>query len=464
VVRPYQTLVNLVSRLLDAVVVALSLGISVWIMEVTWLVHYTMAVLLAMLILFLAAGPADLYNRTWRSVSLPAEFARVLIAWSWVVVGLLLLAYMTKTTAVFSRRTITLWFILAPTLLVSWRIVGRLLLLQFRQLEGRAQRVVIAGAGKLGRQLADAIRVHPASGLKVQSFYDDAVPPGQAPSADPEARVQGNLEQLVEDARQAKFDEVYIALPMHAEARIRQLLAGLADTPIPTYLVPDLFAFTLLHARMSDIAGMPIVSVYGSPHHGMGGIVKRLEDIVLSLVILAIILVPMLVIAIGIRLSSKGPVLFKQRRYGLSGEEVAVWKFRTMSVCEDDEHVTQAQRNDPRVTRFGALLRRFSLDELPQFINVLQGHMSIVGPRPHAVVHNEEYRKLIPGYMLRHIVKPGITGWAQVNGWRGETETLEQMQKRIEYDLDYIRSWSVWLDLKIVLLTIVRGFAGSRAY
>ena len=463
-IRPYQTLVNLVSRLLDTVLVALSLGISAWIMEVTWLTLYSMAVLLAVLILFLASGPADLYNRSWRTVSLSAEFARVLIAWSWVVVGLLLLAYMTKTTAVFSRRTITLWFVLAPVLLVSWRIVARLLLQKFRQLEGRSQRVVIAGAGKLGQQLADAIRVHPGSGLKVQGFYDDVVPQGQPPGTDPAAVVQGSLDQLVDDAHQARFDEVYIALPMHAETRIRQLLAGLADTPIPTYLVPDLFAFTLLHARMSDIAGMPIVSVYGSPHHGMGGIIKRLEDVVLSLVILTIILIPMLVIAVGVRISSKGPVIFKQRRYGLSGEEVAVWKFRTMSVCEDDEHVTQAQRNDPRVTRFGALLRRYSLDELPQFINVLQGRMSIVGPRPHAVVHNEEYRKLIPGYMLRHIVKPGITGWAQVNGWRGETESLEQMQKRIEYDLDYIRSWSVWLDLKIVLLTIVRGFTGSRAY
>jgi putative colanic acid biosynthesis UDP-glucose lipid carrier transferase len=464
VVRPYQTLVNLVSRLLDVAVVTAALAISALIMDVTWLPSFSMAVLLAVLILFLAAGSADLYNRTWRSVSLSAEFGRVLLAWGWVVIGLLLLAYASKTSAVFSRRTITLWFILAPTLMVSWRIVARLLLMQFRQLEGRAQRVVIVGAGKLGQQLANAIRIHPGSGLRVQAFYDDSLPTGEAPSADPEARVQGNLEQLVDDARQGKFDEVYIALPIHAEARIRQVLAGLADTPIPTYLVPDLFAFTLLHARMSDIAGMPIVSVYGSPHHGMGGIVKRLEDVALTLLILMLILIPMLLIALGVRLSSKGPILFKQRRYGLSGEQVVIWKFRTMNVCEDDDSVTQAQRNDPRVTPFGAFLRRYSLDELPQFINVLQGHMSIVGPRPHAVVHNEEYRKIIPGYMLRHIVKPGITGWAQINGWRGETETLEQMQKRVEFDLEYIRSWSLWLDLKIIILTVFKGLTGSKAY
>jgi len=345
-----------------------------------------------------------------------------------------------------------------------WRVLARMLLMQFRQLESRARRVVIVGAGKLGQQLADAIRVHPGAGLVVQAFYDDEVSIGDAPSAEAGVRVCGNLEQLIDDARSAQFDEIYIALPIHAEARIREVLAGLADTPVPTYLVPDLFAFTLLHARMSDIAGMPIVSIYGSPHHGMGGVVKRLEDVILSLLILMLIAVPMLCIAVGIRLSSPGPILYKQRRYGLSGDEVAIWKFRTMVVCEDDAEVTQAQRNDPRVTRFGALLRRNSLDELPQFINVLQGHMSIVGPRPHAVIHNEEYRKIIPGYMLRHIVKPGISGWAQINGWRGETETLEQMEKRVECDLEYIRNWSLWLDLKIIFLTVFKGLTGKRAY
>jgi len=462
--RPYQSVVSVFSHLLDASMIAGSLYFATLAMDVVWLPLFTVAALLAVLVFFLAAGPAEIYNRSWRSISIPREAASLLHAWGWAVIALLLLAYASKTSSVFSRRTITLWFVLAPTLLVTWRIVARMLLMQFRQLEGRARRVVIVGAGKLGQQLADAIRVHPGTGLVVQAFYDDTMPMDEAPSADPDVRVKGSLEQLIADARSSCFDEVYIALPMHAEARIRQVLSGLADTPIPTYLVPDLFAFTLLHARMSDIAGMPIVSVYGSPHHGMGGVVKRLEDVVLSLLILLLIAVPMLLIALGVKLSSRGPVLYKQRRYGLSGEPVAVWKFRTMVVCEDDEQVRQAQRNDPRVTRLGAVLRRLSLDELPQFINVLQGHMSIVGPRPHAVVHNEEFRKVIPGYMLRHIVKPGITGWAQINGWRGETETLEQMEKRVEYDLEYIRNWSMWLDLKIIFLTIIKGFYGKNTY
>jgi len=463
-VRPYQSVISVISHLLDAVAITASLALAALVMDVVWLPSFTIASLAAVLFFFLAAGPVEIYNRSWRSISIPREAASLLHAWGWALVGLLLLAYATKSSAVFSRRTITLWFILAPTLLVGWRVLARMLMIQFRQMGGQARRVVIVGAGKLGQQLADAIRVHPGGGLLVQAFYDDDMSLDAAPSADPQVRVVGNLEQLIDDARSGQFDEVYIALPMHAEARIRALLAGLADTSVPTYLVPDLFAFTLLHARMSDIAGMPIVSIYGSPHHGMGGVVKRLEDVLLSLIILTLIALPMLFIAIGVRLSSPGPVLFKQRRYGLSGDEVAIWKFRTMNVCEDDGRVTQVQRNDPRVTRFGAFLRRTSMDELPQFINVLQGHMSIIGPRPHAVIHNEEYRRIIPGYMLRHIVKPGISGWAQVNGWRGETETLEQMEKRIEYDLEYIRNWSLWLDLKIIFLTVIKGLTGSRAY
>ena len=166
----------------------------------------------------------------------------------------------------------------------------------------------------------------------------------------------------------------------------------------------------------------------------------------------------------SVKLSSPGPALFKQRRYGMDGNEINVWKFRTMRVCEDGDKVPQAKKNDPRITKLGAFLRRTSLDELPQFVNVLMGDMSIVGPRPHAVAHNELYRKQIKGYMLRHKVRPGITGWAQINGWRGETDSLLKMEKRVEHDLWYMRNWSLWLDLKIMLMTGVRGFAGANAY
>jgi putative colanic acid biosynthesis UDP-glucose lipid carrier transferase len=229
-------------------------------------------------------------------------------------------------------------------------------------------------------------------------------------------------------------------------------------------VVPDLFIFQLKQARWTNVGGLPIVSIYESPFDGMNGWLKRVEDLLLGTAILVVAAIPMLAIAIAIKCTSKGSILFKQRRYGLNGKVVEVWKFRTMTCSDDGDVVRQATKCDARITRLGGFLRRSSLDELPQFFNVLAGDLSVVGPRPHAVAHNEQYRSLIPGYMLRHKVKPGITGWAQINGWRGETDTLEKMQKRVECDLEYVQHWSLWLDLKIVALTIIKGPYSKNAY
>ena len=229
------------------------------------------------------------------------------------------------------------------------------------------------------------------------------------------------------------------------------------------YIIPDVFGFDLLHSRLTAFQGIPAVSIYDSPLADQG-LNKRLFDIICTLGILALAAIPMLIVAIGVKLDSPGPILFKQARYGVGGEKIKVWKFRSMKVCEDDGQVIQATRNDPRITRFGAMLRRTSLDELPQLFNVLEGSMSLVGPRPHAVSHNEFYRAQIQGYMLRHKVKPGITGLAQISGFRGETETMDKMVGRIAYDLDYIRNWSLALDIKILFLTAFRGFVGQSAY
>jgi putative colanic acid biosynthesis UDP-glucose lipid carrier transferase len=242
------------------------------------------------------------------------------------------------------------------------------------------------------------------------------------------------------------------------------LLDDLRDTTASIYFVPDLFVTDLIQGRIASINGMPAVAVCETPFTGMDGVIKRVSDVVLSLLILALIAPLMLAIAIGVKRSSPGPILFKQRRYGADGKEILVYKFRSMSVCEDGDRIVQATRNDQRVTRLGGFLRRSSLDELPQFINVLQGRMSIVGPRPHAVAHNELYRKLVNGYMVRHKVKPGITGWAQVNGYRGETDTVDKMQKRIEYDLDYLRNWSLGMDLWIILKTVGVVLKDRHAY
>lgn len=251
---------------------------------------------------------------------------------------------------------------------------------------------------------------------------------------------------------------------MQEEAKIKKIVQQLTDTTCSVLLIPDIFTFNILQARTEEINGVPVVPLFDTPLSGINMIFKRLEDIIVSTVILLLISPVLLIISVAVKFSSPGPVLFRQLRYGMDGKPIRVWKFRSMRVMENDENVVQATKNDIRVTKVGKFLRSTSLDELPQFFNVWCGQMSVVGPRPHAVAHNEQYRALIQGYMLRHKVKPGITGLAQINGWRGETDTLEKMEKRIEYDLLYIRGWSIWLDLKIIFLTVFKGFINKSAY
>jgi len=257
---------------------------------------------------------------------------------------------------------------------------------------------------------------------------------------------------------------IFISLPMSAQPRIREILDDLHDTTASIYFLPDVNVFGLMQAHFNNVGGIPVVAICESPFSGTDSVVKNVSDFVLASLILLLLSPLMLCIALAVKITSPGPAIFKQRRYGLNGEEIIVYKFRSMTVSEDGSQIVQAHKDDPRITRIGAFLRRTSLDELPQFINVLQGRMSIVGPRPHAVAHNELYRKLIKGYMLRHKVRPGITGWAQVNGLRGETEVLEKMQARIEFDLHYLQNWSIWLDLWIIIRTVWVVLRRDNAY
>jgi putative colanic acid biosynthesis UDP-glucose lipid carrier transferase len=269
------------------------------------------------------------------------------------------------------------------------------------------------------------------------------------------------MSQYVKDNR---TDVMFIALPIRHVKRVMNLLDDLRDTTASIYYVPDIFVFDLIQARSGEIHGIPVVAMCETPFYGYRGVAKRLTDIGFSTLVLVLLLPLLVVIAIMVKLSSPGPIIFKQRRYGLDGQEIAVYKFRTMQVTEDGAQIRQASKTDGRITRVGGMLRRSSMDELPQLVNVLQGRMSLVGPRPHAVAHNEEYRKLIKGYMVRHKVLPGITGLAQVNGCRGETSKLEEMEARVNYDLDYLRHWSPMLDIKILLLTVVKIFRDDKAY
>jgi putative colanic acid biosysnthesis UDP-glucose lipid carrier transferase len=278
------------------------------------------------------------------------------------------------------------------------------------------------------------------------------------------AALAGNCIEAVDFVKRHRIHSVYIAMPMSRQQRMVELIEALGDTAASVYFVPDLLAFDLMQPRVVDVGGIPVYSVRDTPMHGTNALLKRAIDLGLGVVGLLLLFPVMLVIAAAVRVSSPGPALFRQRRYGLDGEEIVVYKFRTMTTAAEHHAVTQATRQDARVTAVGRLLRRTSLDELPQLLNVLEGNMSIVGPRPHAVAHNEQYRQLIGGYMIRHKVRPGITGWAQVNGWRGETDTVDKMRRRVEHDLEYLRNWSVWLDLKIILRTVRTVLSARNAY
>jgi len=274
----------------------------------------------------------------------------------------------------------------------------------------------------------------------------------------------GKIDQLMEDIAADKVLKVYVALPMQAKDHIQSILLKLSNSTIDVYLVPDLYSYKLHVSQIHTIQRVSTFSVFSSPFEGMGALVKRIEDIVIGSLITLLILPVLAVVAIGVKVTSKGPILFKQDRYGLGGKRIKVWKFRSMKVMENSEVVTQATKNDPRVTKFGGFLRRTSLDELPQFFNVIMGQMSIVGPRPHAVSHNEQYRQIVDHYMVRHKIKPGITGLAQIKGFRGETDTIDKMEKRVYYDIEYMQTWSLWQDIKIIFFTVFKGFTSDTAY
>ncbi len=383
----------------------------------------------------------------------PGAMARdVLTGWVLVIGLLFMLGWATRTLGYFDERVIVTWIAITPMMLFSAHMLTPVLLPRVLAAEGIQRTAVIVGGGGLGTALAARIEKTPFLGIKVAGFFDDRAPERLGVAS--KWHLLGRGDGLADYVKKHRVDLIYVTLPMASQPRIVKLLDELHDTTASVYFTPDIFLFDLIQGRMDTIGGMPVIAICETPFCGMNGLVKRASDIVLASLILLMIAPVLAVIAAGVKLTSPGPAFFRQRRYGLDGREIVVYKFRSMTVAEDGAVVTQATRNDSRVTPFGAFLRRTSLDELPQFINVLQGRMSIVGPRPHAVAHNEMYRKLVKSYMVRHKVRPGITGWAQVNGLRGETETVEKMKARIEYDLDYLRNWSLSLDLRIIWKTI----------
>lgn len=380
-------------------------------------------------------------------------------AWAIVVGCLAVLGFALQYGEAFSRRALLSWAIVSPVLIAAcqfWTYVF------FVQRASQTRKVVIAGVSDLSRRLAQAIANQPGLGLSLNGWFEDR-------SADrigsTEGRpLLGGLSDLPSYVKKNSIDVIYIALPIRHEQRTKLLLDELHDTTASIYFVPDIFVFDLIQSRVDVIDGLPLLALCETPFVGVNGLVKRASDLLLASVILVLMSPIMLAVALGVAVTMRGSIIFKQRRYGLDGREITVYKFRSMLSSDDSKQVVQATRNDSRITPFGRFIRRYSLDELPQLINVVQGRMSLVGPRPHAVAHNEEYRRLIKGYMIRHKVAPGITGLAQIRGHRGETNTVEQMQARVESDLEYLRRWSLALDLKIISLTVLRIFSDNKAY
>ena len=454
-IREHHGKLRFLVRLADSATIVAALFVAMRLYEQEWTVGATVGAGLAVF-LFHTIGDAAGLARPWRAAPLHKEIGRLLGTWALVAAALLVTAFFLKVSEDYSRVTTMLWFVLAPLMLLVFRTGLRLFLQELRVRGRNSRSVAVVGVTPHGERLVGEIEANPWFGLRLVGYYDDRSSRRQTAHAPDGAALplRGTTDDLVDAAKRGEVDSVYIALPLRAEERIRDLITRLADTTCSVHVVTDLLLSELMQAGFTSVGQVPVLSVYETPFYGINDWVKRAEDVILGSIILAIIAIPMLIIAAAIKLTSHGPVFFRQTRYGLNGHAIRVLKFRTMRVAEDGGSIKQATANDPRVTRLGAFLRRTSLDELPQFLNVLTGEMSIVGPRPHAVAHNELYRKQIPGYMLRHKVKPGITGWAQVNGWRGETDTLDKMAKRIEHDLAYIRSWDLALDLKIIFLTV----------
>jgi putative colanic acid biosynthesis UDP-glucose lipid carrier transferase len=449
-----QSVTSLVAAFLEPAIIVLTfLGVNAWFEEPVDRPELTLC-----LLVFALTFPGR--NRFRENLIA----AGVDIASSWVMlVGILALCgYATRSIGYFEEEALIAWIAATPVLqwLAVWigqRVVRR----TAARPEARRSAVVIGG-GALGVKVARALSESEDHGIDFIGYFDDRTDDRVHEVASRQRL--GSLKDVADYIRQHGVREVFITLPLGSQPRIVELLEQVQGTTASLYFVPDVFGISIIQGRLQDMNGVPVVGICETPFTGTNELVKRISDVVLASFIIILISPVLLAIAIGVKLSSPGPVIFRQRRNGLDGEEIIVYKFRSMRAQDNGPVVRQATKGDPRITPFGAFIRRTSLDELPQFFNVLQGRMSIVGPRPHAVAHNEEYRRLIKAYMVRHKVKPGITGWAQVNGHRGETDTIEKMQARVEYDLEYLRNWSLGFDLQIIVRTIRLVFFDRNAY
>ena len=388
--------------------------------------------------------------QSWRGRNLLGQLSRMYMGWCIALALLAALAVMLQVAEDYSRIWMLTTIAVALALVTLFRVVVYLFLKSLRARGRNLKHVLVIESGQAADALSARRHVLPEQGFQItHTVVLDPTPEG--------------YEALTLQVAQSRVHEVWLCLPLQQGEAIKTIVHALRHQTVDIRYLPDLGDLPLLNHRVSNIAGLYALDISRSPMEGPARIVKRAEDLILGSLIAVLILPVCLFIAVAVKLSSPGPVIFKQYRMGINGRRFKVYKFRSMEVHDEGSNqITQAHAGDPRITRLGAFLRRTSLDELPQFFNVLQGRMSIVGPRPHALSHNEYYKDLVESYMQRHKVKPGITGWAQVNGYRGETDTLEKMEKRVEHDLWYINNWSLSLDLKIIAMTLYKGFFNAQ--
>lgn len=452
--RPSYSLTSALEALLDPAVAVLTLAACVLVLDPNGGPHYILLGVLAFALLF--PGNAGFHEA-------PRRVLRKIVT-NWLLLIAVMLGFGLASGYVrhFPAVVMWSWALLSPAVMVGGHFMARVVALRALTATTRQRTAIVAGVNDVGLSLTRQFKSNPYLGCRVVGFFDDR---NLERLPDTEGLpTLGTLEEISSFVKLNHIDHIYLAVPMAGQPRILSLLDDLKDTTASIFFVPDIFVTDLIQGQMHSVGNTPVVAVCETPFTGLRGLIKRASDIVISLILLVLLLPIMLGLAIGVKLSSPGPIIFKQRRYGLDGREILVYKFRSMTSTDNGNVVKQATKNDARITPFGAFIRKTSLDELPQFINVLQGRMSIVGPRPHAVAHNETYRKIVKGYMVRHKVKPGITGWAQVSGYRGETDTVDKMEKRIEYDLEYLRNWSLGFDLWIIFKTVAVVFKDKNAY
>jgi undecaprenyl-phosphate glucose phosphotransferase len=465
-IHSQRSLREVVFRLIDTVMMMVVLRLAIGYSPLLGIDDLLVIGALTLLLHLVASEASGLY-RNWRGATASQEVWCVFLGWIYTAPAVLGIGMLTQCSAQITYQSKMIWLFASPVAMSGARILFRTLLCTLRKRGFNTQRYAICGVNKLGMQLVRNVESSPELGMTFAGYFDDR-PKSRTVEGLKESNEclchSGTLDDLAEMARGGEVQTIFITFPMRAEERIRQYLHKLGDTTASVYIVPDFFVFQLLHARWNQIHGMPVVSLFETPIVGIDGVLKRGFDLVVASSLLLLLAVPMAVIALLIKITSPGPVFFRQKRYGLAGEEIHVLKFRSMACCDNGPVVRQATRGDSRVTPLGRFIRKTSIDELPQLFNVILGNMSLVGPRPHAKAHNELYRPLIDGYMLRHKVKPGITGLAQVCGWRGETQTIDKMVGRIECDHRYIREWSLWMDIKILFRTALIVLQHENAY